>query len=93
MNKDNLKKALECRANMKPPFDCEHCEYLDRSDDWGTCDAKKLGADALELIHELESMNVSASGNGTAIGTVRGGLVIQHAKEIHNVEHIDELKL
>lgn len=54
MNIDNLMKALECRAGMNPPFDCEHCDYLDRSDDWGTCDAKKLGMDAIDLLKEQE---------------------------------------
>ena len=48
-----------------------------------------------ERIKELESMTVSASGNGVAIGAVRGGLVIQKqtAKEIHNVKHVDVLNL
>ena len=85
MNKDNLMKALECRAKVEPPFDCEHCEYCDRSDDFEACNAKKLCTDTLELIKELKSMTVTASDNGVAIGTVRGGLVIQSGK---NNQHI-----
>lgn len=38
-----------------------------------------------EKIRQLESMNVSASGNGTAIGVVKGGLVIQKGQ---NNKHI-----
>ena len=55
MNKDNLMKALECRADMTPPFDCEHCDYLDRSDEWGTCDAKKFCTDVFALLKEQEA--------------------------------------
>lgn len=51
-----------------------------------------IASDALELLKEqeekilqLESMNVSASGNGTAIGVVKGGLVIQKGQ---NNKHI-----
>lgn len=39
-----------------------------------------------ERFKQLESMNVTATGNGTAIGVVQGGLVIKRSeKEIHNV--------
>ena len=51
-----------------------------------------------EKIHQLESMNVSASGNGTAIGVLHGGMTIkkeyhQQAKEVYNIGHIDRLDL
>lgn len=39
-----------------------------------------------ERFKQIESMNVTATGNGTAIGVVQGGLVIKRSeKEIHNV--------
>ena len=49
-----------------------------------------------EKIHQLESMNVSASGNGTAIGVLHGGMTIkkeyhQQAKEVYNIGHVDRL--
>lgn len=42
-------------------------------------------------INELKKMNVSASGNGIAVGAIHGGLVIhrQEAKEIHNIKNIE----
>ena len=51
-----------------------------------------------EKIHQLESMKVSASGNGTAIGVLHGGMTIkkeyhQQAKEVYNIGHIDRLDL
>lgn len=51
-----------------------------------------------EKIHQLESMNVSASGNGTAIGVLHGGMTIkkeyhQQAKEVYNIGHVDRLDL
>lgn len=51
-----------------------------------------------EKIRQLESMNVSASGNGTAIGVLHGGMTIkkeyhQQAKEVYNIGHIDRLDL
>jgi hypothetical protein len=48
-------KALECRAKMEPPFDCEHCEYCDKSDGFESCDAKKLATDVLKLIKGPEA--------------------------------------
>lgn len=39
-----------------------------------------------ERFKQLESMNVTATGNGTAIGVVQGGLIIKRsAKELHNL--------
>lgn len=51
-----------------------------------------------EKIRQLESMNVSASGNGAAIGVLHGGMTIkkeyhQQAKEVYNISHIDRLDL
>ena len=51
-----------------------------------------------EKIRQLESMNVSASDNGTAIGVLHGGMTIkkeyhQQAKEVYNIGHIDRLDL
>ena len=51
-----------------------------------------------EKIRKLESMNVSASGNGVAIGVLHGGMTIkkeyhQKAKEVYNIGHIDRLDL
>ena len=51
-----------------------------------------------EKIRQLESMNVSASGNGTAIGVLHGGMTIkkeyhQQAKEVYNIGHVDRLDL
>ena len=51
-----------------------------------------------EKIRQLESMNVSASGNGTAIGVLHGGMTIkkeyhQQAKEVYNISHVDRLDL
>ena len=51
-----------------------------------------------EKIRQLESMNVSASDNGTAIGILHGGMTIkkeyhQQAKEVYNIGHVDRLDL
>ena len=66
---------------------------------------KQAKADALTLlkeqeekIHQFESMNVSASGNGTAIGVLHGGMTIkkeyhQQAKEVYNIGHVNRLDL
>lgn len=48
-------------------------------------DAITLLKEQEEKIRQLESMNVSASGNGNAIGVVKGGLVIQKGQ---NNKHI-----
>lgn len=42
-------------------------------------------------IRELKAKNITASGNGIAVGEIRGGLVIQRqeAKEIHNIKHVE----
>ena len=42
-------------------------------------------------IRELKAKNITASGNGIAVGEIRGGLVIQRqeAKEIHNISHVE----
>lgn len=66
---------------------------------------QKILSDTLELLKEqqenirhLESMNVSASDNGTAIGILHGGMTIkkeyhQQAKEVYNIGHVDRLDL
>lgn len=66
---------------------------------------QKILSNTLELLKEqqekirrLESMNVSASGNGTAIGVLHGGMAIkkeyhQQAKEVYNIGHLDRLDL
>ena len=61
-------------------------------------DALELLKEQQEKIHQLESKNVSASGNGTAIGVLHGGMTIkkeyhQQAKEVYNIGHIDRLDL
>lgn len=58
-------------------------------------DALALLKEQDERIKQLESMNVTASGNATAIGIVKGGLVIgkQTAKEIHNIKHVEVMNL
>ena len=58
-------------------------------------DAIDLLKEQEERIKQLESMNVTASGNGTAIGVVKGGLVIgkQTAKEITNIKHVEVMSL
>jgi hypothetical protein len=43
--------------------------------------------DEVDDMPEIEA-NVTATGNGVAIGTVRGGLVIQRAKEITNIKDV-----
>ena len=60
--------------------------------------ALELLKEQQEKIHQLESMNVSASGNGTAIGVLHGGMTIkkeyhQQAKEVYNIGHVDRLDL
>ena len=78
-------------------------------DDWheyhSDSEVQNIAKSALELlkeqqekIHQLESMNVSASGNGTAIGVLHGGMTIkkeyhQQAKEVYNIGHVDRLDL
>ena len=54
----SLMKALECRAKMEPPFDCEHCKYVGTTPeiaDWEGCDEKRIFAEALELIKGPEA--------------------------------------
>ena len=78
-------------------------------DDWheyhSDSEVQNIAKSALELLKEqqekirqLESMNVSASGNGTAIGVLHGGITIkkeyhQQAKEVYNIGHVDRLDL
>lgn len=78
-------------------------------DDWheyhSDSEVQNIAKSALELLKEqqekirqLESMNVSASGNGTAIGILHGGMTIkkeyhQQAKEVYNIGHVDRLDL
>ena len=78
-------------------------------DDWheyhSDSEVQNIAKSALELLKEqqekirqLESMNVSASGNGTAIGVLHGGMTIkkeyhQQAKEVYNIGHVDRLDL
>ena len=101
MDKKDIMRGLE-RCGTK-----EHCHYgedgcpfyfPENPDD---C-TSRLARQALyllkeqdEKINELESMNVTASGNGVAIGSVRGGLVIhkQTAKEVYNIKHVDVLNV
>lgn len=61
-------------------------------------DTLELLKEQHEKIRQLESMNVFASGNGTAIGVVHGGMTIkkeyhQQAKEVYNIGHVDRLDL
>ena len=78
-------------------------------DDWSDyhsdSEVQNIAKSALELLKEqqekirqLESMNVSASGNGTAIGVLHGGMTIkkeyhQQATEVYNIGHVDRLDL
>ena len=60
--------------------------------------ALELLKEQQEKIRQLESMNVSASGNGTAIGVLHGGMTIkkeyhQQATEVYNIGHVDRLDL
>ena len=74
------------------PYDGKGCrEAMER-------DALELLKEQQEKIRQLESKNVSASGNGTAIGVLHGGMTIkkeyhQQAKEVYNIGHIDRLDL
>ena len=92
---DNLQIIATWAAVGKDPIykgiESKCCEDVEQ---W-TMDAIELIKEQEEKIRELESMNVTASGNGVAIGSVRGGLVIhkQTAKEIHNIKHVDVLNV
>ena len=103
-------KGIEYCMGSNAPDDCEHCpgQYIcgDSIMQENFVDLpKSMINNALELLKEqqekirqLESKNVSASGNGMAIGVLHGGMTIkkeyhQQAKEVYNIGHIDRLDL
>lgn len=66
---------------------CDSCQHKgNREYCLNLCEWREA-IDEVEDMPEIE-MNVSASGGGMAIGTVRGGLVIQRAKEITNIKDV-----
>lgn len=94
MAPDLIMAALEkCAAG-----NCDYkCPYFDVDDGCRSklmMDTLELLKEQKKLINELQSMNISASGNSTAIGVVHGGLIIkQKAKEIYNIKHVEELTI
>ena len=77
--------ADELLARMRERCDsCPHKgnrEYCLNLCEW------REAMDEVDDMPEIEA-NVTATGNGVAIGTVRGGLVIQRAKEITNIKDV-----
>lgn len=77
--------ADELLARMRER--CNSCQHSgNREHCLNLCEWREA-MDEVDDMPEIEA-NVTATGNGVAIGTVRGGLVIQRAKEITNIKDV-----
>lgn len=77
--------ADELLARMRER--CDSCSHNGNREHCLTmCDWREA-IDEVEDSPEIEA-SVTASNNGVAIGMVRGGLVIQRAKEITNIKDV-----
>lgn len=77
--------ADELLARMRER--CDSCPHNGNREHCLTmCDWREA-IDEVEDSPEIEA-SVTASNNGVAIGMVRGGLVIQRAKEITNIKDV-----
>ena len=75
IDREKVIKALEICGSDKRCTGCpyyeEHCSVALSND------ALALLKEQEERIKQLESMNVTASGNGVAVGQIHGGLFIK----------------
>lgn len=82
MDKKTVLKGLHFCMRTTSVGDCSGCPYRNDYSGFPRHDYGKLSCssnlmeDAAALIKELDALNVSATGNATAIGVVQGGLVI-----------------